>query len=64
MFLKTEVCIYDLARMRCRQQHLTLLDSGVSLSLYIVTSRTNRRLVHRAVLIVFPGIRQLCQHYC
>lgn len=35
----------------------------ISLSLYIVTSRKDHGLVHRAALIVFPGIRQLCQHY-
>jgi len=27
------------------------------ISLYIVTSRKDRRLVHRVALIVFPGIR-------
>lgn len=51
--------------MRTKRLALLYRDSGgISLSLYIVTSRKDHGLAHRAALIVFPGIRQLCQHYC
>jgi len=53
--------IYDLARMRCTQQRLALLYLDSSASHFILSLRG---LVHRAALIVFPGIRQLCRHYC